>query len=313
MACGHDVEKRAAVALFAASWEGRMRTGPRGVRTVRFDARRDGDGWRLNGTEDVAVDGATLLLVGDPYSFPVDGFLDRLRRQAPGLTVIGGMASAARGPGGNHLVADASVVNHGAVGIVFPPGVPLRTYLAQGCRPIGEPLVVTASRGNLVEQIAGRPALDHLTDLIEGADHRDRMLMGLGLHLGLAAEESSEVLGAGDFLIRDVLGMQRASRSVAVGGEVPIGTTVQFHLRDPLTAEEQLAAALQGEAGGAGLVFCGEGRGEALFGTPHRDAELVHEHLRRSPTAGMFCSGEIGPSGSQSLLHTFASAVLVLD
>ena len=160
LAGGHEVEDRAAVALFAADWGGRLRTGARGARAVRFDAQRDGEGWRLLGSDDVAVPGATLLLLADPFTFPIDGFLHRLHRQAPGVRVVGGMASAARGAGGNRLVADQTVTDRGAVGLFFPPGVPVHPLLAQGCRPLGEALVVTASRGNLVEEIAGRPAFD---------------------------------------------------------------------------------------------------------------------------------------------------------
>ncbi|MBK6858388.1 MAG: FIST C-terminal domain-containing protein [Microthrixaceae bacterium] len=313
LAGADEVEDRAAVALFAADWQGRLRLGPRGARAVRFDAQRDGDGWRLSGTDDVAVDDATLVLIADPFTFPVDGFLARLHHQAPGLSVVGGMASAARGPGGNRLVADHVISDHGAVGVFLPPGVPVRPVQSQGCRPIGEPLVVTAGRGNLVERIAGRPALDLINDLIESADHRDKSLMGLGLHLGLVANERLETFEAGDFLIRKVLGMERASRSVAVDCEVPLGTTVQFHVRDPQTADEHLRSSLSGHQGSAALVFTGQDRGEGLFGAPHHDAEVISEHVNRGATAGMFCSGEIGPVEAQSFLHSMSTSVLVFD
>ena len=313
LAGGHEVEDRAAVALFAADWGGRLRTGARGARAVRFDAQRDGEGWRLLGSDDVAVPGATLLLLADPFTFPIDWFLHRLHRQAPGVRVVGGMASAARGAGGNRLVADQTVTDRGAVGLFFPPGVPVHPLLAQGCRPLGEALVVTASRGNLVEEIAGRPALDRLNELIEGADNRDRALMGHGLHLGLAAHEARESFDAGDFLVRTVLGMERASGSVAVGGDVPVGTTVQFHVRDPQTADEQLRSVLADQPGRAALVFTGDGRGQALFGGPHHDAEVVHEHVDRGATAGMFCTGEIGPVAGQSFVHALATALLVFE
>ena len=169
LAADREVEDRAALVLFAADWDDRMRIGANGARAVQFEARRDGDGWRLSGTEDVAVDGATLVLIADPFSFPVDGFLAELHRRAPALQVVGGLASAARGPGGNRLVADQSVFDHGAVGLFLPPGVPTRALVSQGCRPVGDPLVVTAARDNLIEEIAGRPALDRVMDAADRA------------------------------------------------------------------------------------------------------------------------------------------------
>ena len=137
--------------------------------------------------------------------------------------------------------------------------------------------------------------------------------MGHGLHLGLAAHEARESFDAGDFLVRTVLGMERASGSVAVGGDVPVGTTVQFHVRDPQTADEQLRSVLADQPGRAALVFTGDGRGQALFGGPHHDAEVVHEHVDRGATAGMFCTGEIGPVAGQSFVHALATALLVFE
>jgi len=308
-----EVEGRAAVVLFAASWGGRLRTGRDGARAVRFDAEREGDGWRLTGTDDVATDGATLILLADPFSFPVDGFLEEITRRAPGLTVIGGLASAANGSGGNRLVADDVVISQGAVGLYLPPGVPVRALVSQGCRPVGEPLVVTRSRDNLIEEIAGVPALDRLLDTAERASPEDRALMARALQLGIVLDESQESFGPGDFLIRAVLGADRENRAVAVTTDVSVGSTVQFQVRDRDSADQDLRATLVDATGQAALVFTCTARGVDLFGEPDHDASAVFEHVDGGATAGMFCAGEVGPVGGQPFLHAFTTSILLFE
>lgn len=311
LAGAEEVEDEAAVALFAASWPGRVREGA--IRATTFGATREGEGWRITGSDDVAVDGATLILLADPFSFPVDGFLAELGERAPGLTVVGGMASAASGPGGNRLIADGTVTDCGAVGLLLPPGLTVDAVVSQGCRPVGEPLVVTKSSGNLIEEIAGRPALDRVMETAESAPPDDRRLMARGLHLGLAVDEARESFDRGDFLIRNVFGADRATRAVAVGAEVEVGTTVQFQVRDAASADHDLRASLAGAGGRAALVFTCNGRGEGFFGEPHHDATVVSDHLDGGAVAGMFCAGEIGPVGDRSFLHGLTASMILFD
>ncbi len=313
LAGDREVEDRPAVVLFAATWGGRLRVGAHGLKTVRFEAEREDDGWRLTGTDDVAVDGATLVLLADPFSFPVDAFVAELALRAPGLAVVGGLASAARGPGGNRLVADDLVVDHGAVGLFLPPGSPVRAIVSQACRPVGEPLVVTRSTGSLIEEIAGRPALDRVLETAELASPEDRSLMARSLHVGLVLDESQESFGPGDFLVRSVLGADRTTKAVAVAAEVAVGTTVQFQVRDADSADQDLRATLAGTAGDAALVFTCNGRGTHLFGDPDHDATVVSDHLGGGPTAGMFCAGEIGPVGGHPFVHAFSASILLFD
>jgi small ligand-binding sensory domain FIST len=307
------VEHQPAVVMFAADWGGRLRSGGHGARVVTFSAQRDGDGWRLQGTDDVAVDGATLILLADPFSFPLDGFLDELHRRSPTLQVVGGMASAAVGPGGNRLVADDVVRSDGAVGLLLPPGVPVRAVVSQGCRPVGEPLVVTSAEANIIDEIAGRPALDRVLETASSATPDDRSLMARGLHIGVVADENQESFGRGDFLVRSVLGADKARRAVAVGAEVPVGSTVQFHVRDADSADEDLRTSLAGVDASAALMFTCTGRGTEMFGEAHHDASVLNDHVRHGATAGMFCAGEVGPVAGHPFVHQFSASMLLFE
>lgn len=283
---------------------------PFGVR-LELVPSSDGEGWSVWGLP-VLEPGSTLVLLPDPFSFPADRVLDGLAEQAPGVTVIGGLASAARGPGGNRLVLDGAVHDDGAVGVVLPRGVATSAVVSQGCRPIGDPMVVTRANGTLVEELASEPALPRLLRLLEGLDARDRNLAARGLHLGRVVDEQKEVYERGDFLVRNVLGALRERDAVAVGDEVDVGAIVQFQVRDADSADEDLRALLAGRHAAGALLFTCNGRGSHLFGRPDHDAELVAA-VTDGATAGMFCAGELGPIGSRAWLHGFTASALLFD
>jgi small ligand-binding sensory domain FIST len=257
-------------------------------------------------------DAAALLLLADPFSYPVEEALARLANERPGLPVVGGMASAARGPGGNRLLLDGTVATSGAVGAYLGPGVAVATVVSQGCRPVGMPLVVTQAEGNVIHQLAGQPALERLQQLVAASGEDDRLLLAQGLHLGRVIDEHKADFGRGDFLVRNVLGADRATGAIAVGDEIEVGATVQFHVRDAATADEDLRALLAGRAADAALLFTCNGRGTRLFPQPDHDAGVLSELLGDPPTAGFFAAGELGPVGGRNFLHGFTASVVLL-
>ena len=255
----------------------------------------------------------TLLLLADPFSMPVEGFLDAAPETYPGLRIIGGLASAARGPGGNRLVLDGGHFTDGAVGALLPSMPSLGAVVSQGCRPIGTPMTVTKSDGRVIYELAGRPALERLVELLEHLEPADRALAQRGIHLGRVIDEHKIEFDRGDFLIRTVLGGDRDAGAIAVGDEVEVGSTVQFQVRDAESADQDLRELLAGRRAKGALVFTCNGRGTHLFGRPDHDAQLVNAHVDGGATAGMFCAGEVGPVGDRSFLHGFTASVLLFD
>ena len=72
---------------------------------LEFERTPDGGsfvGWP-DEMDDVS-DGASLLVLGEPFSFPADVMLSRLNEDRPGLAVLGGMASGGWNPGQNRLL-----------------------------------------------------------------------------------------------------------------------------------------------------------------------------------------------------------------
>ncbi len=263
-------------------------------------------------------DGASVLLLGDPFSFPTDPFLKRVNEGTPGVRVMGGMASGSHEPGRNRLVLDGDVYEDGAVAVAIEGdgSLAIRTVVSQGCRPIGRPMIVTRTEGNLIRELGRRPALEVLRDLFATLPPDDQRLVQQGLHIGRVISEYRETFGRGDFLVRNVLGADEAG-GIAITDVVRVGQTVQFHVRDAETADEDLRGLLEGasrdsRAAGA-LLFSCNGRGSRLFDVPDHDVGTIRDVLGPVPVAGFFAMGEIGPVGGENFVHGFTASVVLFE
>lgn len=298
-----EVEDVAAVSI----WAGHVGD----AEAVRLEVVATSDGTAVVGMpDDAAIGRRTLVLLADPFTFPTEAFVRATNDQYPNLQVIGGLASAG-GPGANRLIAQGEVHHDGAVGILLPEGFDTPTVVSQGCRPVGDPFIVTASDGNLVTELGSQPALDRLRALVDEADDEERTLLARGLHVGIVVDESAAEFGRGDFLIRAVLGSDPARRGIRIGDQVPVGTTLQFHVRDAASADADLDGLLASVDADAALVFTCNGRGTALFGVPDHDAALVSATVHGGAVSGMFCAGEIGPVRGRNHVHGFTASVLL--
>ena len=259
--------------------------------------------------------GSAHLLICDPFTFPADGLLTHLNEQVPGAVVMGGMASAALAPRQSRLFLDDRVLSAGAVGVHLP-NAEVHPLVAQGCRPIGDAYIITRADGNVIHELGGRPPLVRLREMAAALPSRDTELLAQGLQLGVVIDEYRAEPGQGDFLIRGVVGADPDSGAIAVGDQIQVGQTVQFHVRDAQSADEDLRRALDRESEALGgrrpagaLLFTCNGRGSRLFDEPDHDAGLIASILGDIPLAGFFCAGELGPVGGQNFLHTFTASI----
>jgi small ligand-binding sensory domain FIST len=272
-------------------------------------------GWPAELSGDWPAD-AALLLLADPFSFPVDALLKRMEEDHPGVPIVGGMASGGYEPGSNTLVVGSRSYDSGAVGIVIGGGVRIRPVVSQGCRPIGRPLVITKSEENVIIELGGRPALERLREIFSELDAADRQLVRSSLHVGRVASEYQDHFEAGDFLVRNVVGADPESGVIAVGDLMRTGQTIQFHVRDSTSAHDDLQRLLLRRAAAApvgALVFTCNGRGSRLFDTPSHDAACLRDCLGPIPAAGFFAQGEIGPIGRRNCLHGFTASIALFE
>jgi len=304
---GTEVENAPGLSVLAATF------GAGRIDAIALETRETGDGYEILGWPDWVPPRGAMLMLADPYSFPIGDFLDVCNARIPGVTLMGGMASAGTRPDTNRLALDDRVLHHGAVALLCSEDVPVRAVVSQGCRPIGTPLTVTSAERNLVFELAGQPAMARLQELVEAATDAERDLMRNGLHLGVVVDEHKLDFSRGDFLVRNVLGADRNNGAIAIGDRVDVGTTVQFQVRDAASADEDMRLLLGGARGDAALLFTCNGRGSHLFPEPHHDAGVVEELLGPMPLAGAFCAGEIGPVGGRNFLHSFTASVALFE
>jgi small ligand-binding sensory domain FIST len=302
-----EVESGPAVAVWLASL-------PDPVETFHMEFVRTSEGGVFGGYRFAVTAPSAYLLIGDPFSFPTDLLLRHLNERVPGTIVMGGMASGGMGPGETRLFLDDRVVDTGAVGVRMR-GIGIRALVSQGCRPVGNVYTVTRAEGNVIHGLGGLPPLERLKELVASLPPQDRELVGHGLHVGRVIDEYKAEPGPGDFLVRGVRAVDPESGAMTVGDEIEVGETIQFHMRDAATADEDLRTLLERErerAAGA-LLFTCNGRGSRLFTVPDHDASLVSKMLGGLPLAGFNCAGEIGPIGGKNFLHGFTASVALLS
>jgi small ligand-binding sensory domain FIST len=260
-----------------------------------------------------------LLLLADPFSTPVDEVLSQLADRVPGSPVIGGMAGGGHDLGENRLLLNDTVYEDGLVAVALSGPVSLRMVVSQGCRPIGDRYVVTKAEHNVIHELGGSPALERLQTAFESLSSEERRLAHQALHVGIVMDEHRNRFERGDFLVRNLIGADRESGSVAIGDRVREGQTVQFHVRDAQSASEDLHLLLAADRArhqspplGA-LVFSCCGRGRGLFGRPHHDVTVIRERAGDIPITGFFAQGEIGPVGGTNYLHGYTASVAIFS
>ncbi len=308
---GTGCELEPAVAVWAAVLPGAR------VQTFHLDVVRSPDGLTVLGLPDPEIDDAVGVLLADPWSFPVDGFVELSNEVLPGLPLVGGLAGSALATAGRStwLACDEDAFDSGAVGVLIGGEVDVSTVVSQGCRPVGPTMVVTGADGNELLSLAGTPASEKLQEVLTALDPEDRELALTGLQIGIAMDEYAEVHERGDFLIRGVAGLHPDRGSIVVGDVVEVGRTVRFQVRDATAAHDELTEVLTrfrtdvGTARGA-LLFSCNGRGASMFGTADHDAKLVGAGLDVPALAGFFAGGEIGPVGGRNHLHGFTASIL---
>jgi small ligand-binding sensory domain FIST len=306
---GQEIEEGAGAVVWAASLPGAR------ISTHHIEAVRGADGISLRGVPDPDALGDALIVLSDPYTFPAEALLERLNRDRPGMPALGGLASAAAA-GSASLLRDGDVIDGGAIACSLSEAevVPC---VSQGATPAGPEMTITAAEGNIISELASKPAIERLREAIATLGPRQQALAAQGLMLGIVIDENKPDYGRGDFLVRPIIGADPREESIAIGERVRVGQTVRMHVRDGASADEDLRAALRAQAealgstGAAGaLLFTCNGRGSHMFEVPDHDATAVEDALA-VPAGGFFCAGEIGPVGGRNFLHGFTATIAV--
>ena len=309
---GQEIEARPALALFGA------RLGETRVQIEHVSARATADGGALfRGRPQIErTHRAGMILLANPASFPAHLYLPELSDEFEGVPVVGGLIN----PEPGLLWSGSKCHTQGALAITLEGEVQIEPIVSQGCRPVGDPLVVTACRGPVIEKLRGRRAQEVLLETLAGLSERDRELFRCGAHIGLAVDPTLSRFQAEDLLVRNLRGVDpRRGWLIVADHSLRAGMSVQFMVRDAAGASRDLEEHLERvrrhptPARTGGLLFTCGGRGASLFPTLHHDASTIERHLGPGfPLAGMFCAGEIGPVGGRPYLHGFTASLAYL-
>ena len=303
---GHGVEETRAVSAWAGVLPG-ARLEPFRLETLKTEDRLIVVGMPEGHEDDVVG-----VLLADPYTFPVDAFVERSADALPGLPLVGGMADGP-GRGDTRLFVNGEVYDSGAVGVVLGGPVTAATLVSQGARPVGPDMVVTRASDNVLYELAGTPALDKLEQVVLGLPEEEQELAGQGLLIGVAMDEYAEEHEYGDFLVRGVVGADTDTGAIAIGDVVEVGRTVRFQVRDAGAAEKDLTALLERfdlEPVEGALLFSCNGRGRAMFPDSDHDARVLDRVFGGAGVGGFFAAGEIGPVAGRNHVHGFTASIL---
>lgn len=308
---GHGIEDVSAVSVMLARVPGVR------LRTFHLEVMRTSESIAVVGMPPLDGDDQLAVMMADAYSFPVEGFVEESDVVLSGLALAGGLATGGQGSGSTRLLIDGRVVDRGAVGVVIGGGVEVSAFVSQGCRPVGNPMTVTRADGNVLLELAGRPALLRLEDMLMTLPPQDQAIAGMGLAIGVARDEYSDDLLQGDFLVRNLIRVDRDRQALVVADLFEVGQTVQFQLRDADSASADLVdvtrrwrSTTAADHSAGALLFSCNGRGERFFATSDHDPVAVRDGLGGAEVAGYFASGEIGPVGGRNYLHGFAASVV---
>ena len=259
----------------------------------------------------------SMLLFIDPGCPAINDLISGLDYAYPAAAKVGGIAGQHNASHGSLLVDDQVV--SGAVGCLISGSWRIDPVVAQGCKPIGPVFEVEQAERNVVQRLSsadqqGTPVAC-LQGILEGLEPRERELVRHSLFLGVA--KNSFQLGGDDdppaFLVRNLIGVDPRTGSVAVGERLRVGQRVQFQLRDADASRQEQRQLLSQQSRRqaqplAALLFACLGRGEGLYGKPDGDVQACREQFAAVPVAGAFCNGEIGPVAGVTHLHGYTAS-----
>jgi small ligand-binding sensory domain FIST len=319
-----EIEEEAAISLTLAHLPGVR------VQTFHIDADHlpDLDSSPAAWIELVGVDPQDqpqFILLSDPGSSGINELLQGLDFAYPDSVKVGGLAGTNPLTGHGGLFLNGKHHRGGTVGVALMGNIVLEAIVAQGCRPIGQPYRVAEAERNILTQLEEQiqsemttcgltqTPLEVLQNLIQTLNESDRQLAQRALFVGIAQSAFKQNLEQGDFLIRNLLGVDPRTGAIAIGDRIRVGQRIQFHLRDAQASEADLLGLLMRyQSRGAtpppvgALMFACMGRGQGLYEQPDFDSHLFNQYVS-VPVSGFFCSGEIGPVGNTTFLHGYTS------
>lgn len=272
--------------------------------------------------------GASLMvLFPDIYTIQPTRLLKEIQAVRPMLPIVGGAASGIAERRETFQwrwddcceSLDRCISRHAVSGMLFSGEFDAYIGIAQGCQPIGNPYLVTRSEGNLVYEIAHRPAVEILQEAVGTLSKEEMGSAFDSLFAGLVMDEEKYPLERGDYLVRTLVGVQPSTGAIVIAEEPRVGQTIQFHTMDRKSAHEELRRMLRdltartaGRKLAMGFYFNCLGRGEGLYGQTNHDIEMINHSFPDTPVVGFFGNAEFAPVRGGNLVHNYTGVLTLI-
>lgn len=231
------------------------------------------------------------IIHADPRNGHVPALVSAISKKVDSGFAVGGLTSSRRG-----YFQIANLITSGGVsGVLFSSDVVVSTRLTQGCSPAGPRHTITECQRNVIVTLDGRPAFDVLSEDVGPGLAQSPQRLGGRIFAGFPVPGSDR----DDYLVRNLIGVDPASKLVAIGEALHEGMPMMFCRRDPSSAVEDMVRMLESIKEGlftrprGALYYSCIGRGQSLFGPNSEELMLIRQSLGELPLVGFFCNGEI--------------------
>lgn len=200
----------------------------------------------------------------------------------------------------NDKAYSGAVVGLGLVGN-FKIGIGVK----HGWLPVGSPMKVTKSKGAVLHELDGKPAINIYRDYF-GAEEAQKLQEETLAKLAITYPLGMTVAGSDEMLIRDPITVD-ANGSITCAAEIPEGSEIRLMVgsreeavKVAKEAAEKAMEQLDGEPAKAVIIFNCIARSK-LFGERSGDEiDAIQESVgRQTPLIGFYTYGEQAPLGGE--------------
>ncbi len=265
--------------------------------------------------------GGNLLtvLMPDSYNGQAQEMLQAMEREIGYSPVIGAGSSESGVAGATFQLCNDKVATNAVTGLHLSGSFQSFIDITQGCQPITEPLVITRADGNIIYEIDNRPAFEVFTSVLKGPLLEDLRRALMYVFVGVPADRRRNSVGGGEYLVRNIIGLDSEKKIIGVADEVTEGQAMIFTLRDGQRARDDLgqmlkrqAQRLDGKKPVFGVYFNCCARGASLYGIPGIDSAYIRQVLGDFPLIGMFGGYELAPLGGANHLFAYTGVLALI-
>ena len=263
---------------------------------------------------------ALVLLFPDTFFFQPHAFFQGFQNTAGFIPIIGGGASEDGTQSRTFQMYGEQVDSNAVTGVILTGRFQCTQGLAQACQPVGPSHLVTKARRNIILELGGRPAVQVFVELLKELEIDDLQMAAGQIFLGLPIDSKQAQLAGGDYLIRNIVGIEPENGALHVAEQIMEGQAVAFTLREPVRAKQgteevfsDLSRIHEGVTPKAGFYFNCCGRGVSLYGEKDVDVTLLRRAFPDLPLIGFFTYAELAPIQTVNLFHNYTGVLALLS